>query len=308
MFGRLRHPRTGLVDIHVHILPGLDDGPVGWAASVEMARQAVQAGTVAVVATPHVLPGRQDGASLEFIGQMVDDLRSRLKAANVPLHVVPGGEVYPTPDLGARLAAREVPLMGQAGQVRYILVDTPLDVLPPRFEELLFEIRLAGVTPVLAHPERCRALQTNPERAASLAAQGSLFQVTAGSLLGEFGQQAQRAGWHYLESGVAHVVASDSHGTERRSPASLARAYKVVARQFGEEWAMRLFSEHPGRMVRGEPIPSTGVLERAGPWGRGKRRIIPPHGGARGGGQLLWTEAGREDGGGRLPVHPGRLH
>lgn len=243
-----------MVDVHLHILPGLDDGPPDWATAVEMARQAAGAGIGTVVATPHMTPGHPGSLHGDFIAQSVAEFQGRLQAARVRLGVVPGAEVQPVPGLLSRLGAGEVPTVGQGGEVRYLLLDTPFDVLPPHFEHLLFELRLARVVPILAHPERSRPLVARPDRVASLVGQGVLTQVTAGSLLGMFGPRAQQAGWRWIESGLAHVVASDGHGTGQRSPGELGRAFHVVARRLGQERARLLFCHNPEAVVQGVPV------------------------------------------------------
>ena len=245
-----------LVDIHLHILPGLDDGPEDWAGALEVARAAAEAGTGLVVATPHYVPGRPGSPPAGRVAALVDELKRRLDEAGVELAVEPGAEVCPTPELPARLRSGEVPLLGQAGSVRYLLVDTPLDLLPPNFERLLFEIRLAGVIPVLAHPERCRTLAGDPARVGAYIRQGALVQVTAGSLLGEFGPQAFRGGWRLLEEGWVQAVASDGHGVHHRSPARLAAAFEAVRRRLGDPAARRLCCDNPQAMALGRALPS----------------------------------------------------
>ena len=245
-----------LVDIHIHLLPGVDDGPSDWIEAVAVARAAAQAGTGEVVATPHHMPGRDGRSPAGRIGALVEQLRRRLQEAGVELVVWPGAEVYPTPELVHSLQAGEVPLLGQPGPARYLLLDTPLDLLPPHFDRLLFEIRLAGVVPILAHPERSRALASDPARVGHYVDQGALVQVTAASLLGEFGPQAQRGAWHLLEQGWAHLLASDGHDPRRRSPASLAAAFRAVETRWGRDVARRLCRDHPMAIARGEPWPS----------------------------------------------------
>lgn len=243
-----------MVDIHHHILPGLDDGPADWATSVEMARQAWASGVAAVVATPHLTPGQPGGISHVVIGERLDELRGRLVAEGIELEVFAGAEVYPTPDLVRHLESGRIPTLGHGGRVRYLLVDTPFDLLPPHFDRLLFEVRLAAMTPVIAHPERSAALAAHPERLEELVSQGALAQVTAGSLLGRFGSRAYQAGWTFVSRGLACAVASDAHGPTDRAPSDLGRAMQEVERRLGLPTARALFVTHPRRIATGQPL------------------------------------------------------
>lgn len=249
-----------MVDIHHHILPGLDDGPADWPTSLEMARQAWTAGVAAVVATPHLMPGRPGGISNAVIGERLDELRGRLAAEGIELEVFEGAEVYPTPDLVRHLESGDIPTLGHGGRVRYLLVDTPFDLLPPNFDRLLFEVRLATLTPVIAHPERSAPLASHPERLQELVEQGALAQVTAGSLLGQFGSRAYQAGWAFVSQGLACAVASDAHGLTNRSPADLGRAMYEVERRLGPAVARALFVTNPRRIATGEPLDPPGVI------------------------------------------------
>lgn len=249
-------PSAPMVDIHLHILPGLDDGPADWPGSLALARAVAQAGVALVVATPHYVPGRPDSPPAGRIGELVEQLRRHLDEAGIELAVRPGAEVYPTPALPERLSAGEVPLLGQGGSARYLLLDTPLDLLPPHYERLLFEIRLSGVVPIIAHPERCRTLAGDPARVGAYVRQGALVQVTAGSLLGEFGPQAQRGAWKLLEEGWVHAIASDGHDIHHRSPARLAAAFEEVGRRLGRQTALRLCCFNPQAVALGRALPA----------------------------------------------------
>lgn len=256
---------AGFVDIHHHLLPGLDDGPEGWDQSLAMARAAHQAGIRVVVATPHVHPGRPGQPGREVIAGLVDELRARLASAGWgDLEVLPGAEVYPVPDLPRWLSkdGRAWDL-GQGARVRYLLVDLPFDQLPPHFDRLLFEVMLAGVVPVIAHPERNRQLAAHPDQLAALVERGAVAQVTAASLLGGFGRAAQQAALWFIRHGLARVVATDAHDPVHRSPQAMQQAYRYLSQHLGPELAEMLCVRWPLEIARGEPLSDAGSSDLA---------------------------------------------
>lgn len=249
-------PTPGLVDVHHHLLPGVDDGPRSWDESLAMASAAAAAGIRIVVATPHVQPGRGTSPGWNTIVELVDELRTRLASAGIALEVVPGAEVYPVPDLSAWLERQErQPFLGYAARVRYMLLDMPLDHLPPRFGQLVFDVALSGLVPIVAHPERNRDLAAHPEKVASLVDRGAVVQVTAGSLLGQFGPAAEESAWWLVRHDVARVVATDAHDVTRRSPATMRDAFRLLSRTVGDARAGALCSTVPEAIARGDIVP-----------------------------------------------------
>ena len=266
---------SGFVDIHHHLLPGLDDGPKGWAESLAMAEAARQAGIELVVATPHVHPGRAGQPGRAIIAELVDELRSRLASAGCDLEVLPGAEVYPVPDLPRWLEGGDHGWdLGQAAKVRYLLIDLPFDHLPPHFDRLLFEVALAGAVPVIAHPERNRQLAAHPEQLAALVERGAVAQVTAQSVVGGFGRAAQQAALWFIERGVAKAVATDAHDVVHRSPRAMQEAYRYLSEHLGVELAELVCVQWPREIARGEPLSDAGagVAVPSGRPGRAGRR------------------------------------
>lgn len=252
---------VGFVDIHHHLLPGLDDGPHGWAESLAMARAAEQAGIQVVVATPHVHPGRPGQPGRAIIAELVDELRSRLASVGCELEVLPGAEVYPAPDLPQWLCKDGQGWeLGQGTKVRYLLLDLPFDHLPPHFDRLLFEVALAGVIPIIAHPERNRQLAAHPDQLAALVERGAIAQVTAQSLLGGFGRAAHQAAMWFIRHGMASVVATDAHDLVHRSSRTMQDAYRYLSAHMGAELAERLCIRWPLEIARGEPLSDAGPI------------------------------------------------
>ena len=239
-----------MIDLHMHLLPGLDDGPPGMAESLEMCRLAVARGTKTVVTTPHMFNGVFD-VSREDILEGVSRLRRRLEAEQLDLDVLPGADVHIHIDLCRFIEEGKVMTIGDGG--RYLLLELPSGVIPRGLDRYLFTIRLAGITPIITHPERNFEIQSDPGRLAEPVSSGVLLQVTADSLIGTFGSGPHRCAMKLLGAGMAHLVASDAHSPAYRSP-GLEKAYQVVKRTLGEAEANEVFIRRPARILAGETV------------------------------------------------------
>jgi protein-tyrosine phosphatase len=203
-----------MIDLHSHILPGLDDGPADLEGSLALARAAVEQGTTTMVATPHI---RDDHPfPLEAIQSGVDELNASLSAEGIDLTVVAGGElaISKIPDLDAD----ELGSLG-LGASRYLLVESPYTHTSQLLEHVLFDLQSQGFRPVLAHPERSPSFLTDEVRLKRLVERGVLCSVTAMSMQGGFGGQVQEFTARLLWDGLVHNVASDTHSANRRPPA-----------------------------------------------------------------------------------------
>jgi len=234
-----------MVDIHAHLLPGLDDGPVDWEESLQMCRAYVAQGIHTVVATPHMGDGLFQVAP-EDAREAVRRLRQACARQSIPLCVLPGADVRVHPEMIALLDEGRLLTVADAG--RHLMIELPEQTVPP-MEGLLFELAVRGVVPILSHPERNLAVMHNPQLAAKLAEMGCLLQVTAGALLGAFGAPARRTAERLLKAGLVHVVATDAHAAEGpRSPEvgpALARLRQLV----GEDELRRLVHDAPARVA-----------------------------------------------------------
>lgn len=242
-----------MVDIHAHLLPGLDDGPEGWDESVEMVRQAAAEGITTIVATPHVIAGRYDYPAA-FVAERTDELRRRLGDAGVEMQVVPGGEVFLDDGLLDAVRSGRIPSVGNAG--KYVLIEFPARVLPASAERIVFELAVGGVTPIIAHPERNEDVIKDPNRLFRLIERGALAQVNAGSLIGDFGRRARETARILVTHGMAHVVGSDAHSAVRR-PFRLATAFDEVARLAGPDRAKTMVKDVPAKIVEGLDVVVT---------------------------------------------------
>jgi protein-tyrosine phosphatase len=240
-----RTPAAG-VDLHFHILPGVDDGPGQMANSLELARAAVQDGTGTVVATPHVRGDFvTDVASLQ---ELVLELRAELRAEGIPLEVRRGGELGH--DMVGRLRQEELELVAQGPpDARWLLVEAPFTALADDFHDALEELRDRGFGVVIAHPERSADAALDDSRGLRRAlAWGALAQLNGPSLTGGHGEDAKRAGFRLVAEGLAAVVGSDAHGPTRPPALSAARR-SMVSAGVGAGLARALTLGEPRRLL-----------------------------------------------------------
>lgn len=240
-----------MIDLHFHCLPGLDDGPADWDEAVALCRAAAAEGTTRIVATPHVLRGDWINEDVSARDALVVRLNALLEGQPA---VLPGCEYFFSAEAVALLDDGELGPLTGLNRSRYLLVEFPPEVPQASIESVFHEFRIAGLTPVIAHPERHAAFRREPERLERLVARGALCQVTAGSLLGDFGERAERASEDFFARGLIHFVASDAHNLDRRPP-RLAAAREHVLRRWGAEAEAGLFEANPEALVASEPIP-----------------------------------------------------
>lgn len=235
-----------MIDLHCHILPGIDDGPPQMQDSVALARAASEGGTRTIVATPHVSWDWPDNDSTR-IGAGVRDVNRALREAGIALDVLTGAEVALSRAVDLSPAElRELRL----GRGPWLLVECPFSPAP-RLEHGLGTLRMQGHRVVLAHPERCPAFQEDPARLAELVGTGMLTAVTAGAFTGRFGKLVERFAFTMLRQGLVHAVASDGHDAVGRPPALGAE----LARAGLAEHAQRLAHDVPDAILRGGEIP-----------------------------------------------------
>ena len=238
-----------LVDIHCHLLPGIDDGAANWEEVLAMARLAVGDGISTIVATPHQLGtyGRNRG---EAIRELAREAQALLRKHKVPLSVLPGADVRVEPDMIGKIRSGEVLTLGDRG--RYVLLELPHELYLP-LERLLADMEAAGLVGVLSHPERNLGILRRPEVVKHLVDRGLLLQVTAGSILGTFGREAKDLAERLLEHGLVHFVATDAHGSKSRRP-RLGRAMERLCELVGRCEAEALCCDNPARVAAGRLV------------------------------------------------------
>lgn len=257
-----------MLDLHCHILPGVDDGAVDLADTCSMAREALATGCRAVCASSHLGEGLFF-ATPELLRIEHANTVRELERAGIALEVFPAAENYLGEGSAAEFAENAVPV-GTAG--RYVLFDFSLRAVPPHLPDALAALRARERIGVIAHPERNREIQADLRPVAEWIEQGALIQVNAGSVLGWLGSEAQSAAQRLLEAGAVHVLASDAHG--RRRPFCLDQGREAASALVGADEAERLTSERPWRIVRGEDIEVGPVAAEALGEGRGRWRRL----------------------------------
>lgn len=239
-----------MIDIHSHILPGLDDGAGSLEESLAMARCATADGIRMMVATPHVITGLYPN-SRETILAAVEQLRKLFKDNGIDLSILPGAEYRLEPGLARQMKRGELLTINDGG--RYLLVELPAALVPDDAGQVFYELQLQGVTPIIAHPERNAVFAREPSLLHELVARGALAQITGGSLTGLLGSAAAAAARTFLKQGCAHFIASDAHASWNRAPV-LATATREAVRLAGAEAAQSLVAGNPHRAVQGERI------------------------------------------------------
>lgn len=243
-----------MIDIHSHILPGVDDGAWDFDDSVAMVRSAAADGCAAMLATPHLRHERWWNSDQADLDRRFAELRRRVSETGETIELYFGGEVaVGSESFEEMLEGPGSGLPSLAGS-RYLLVELDWRGLAgPPPDELVHELLVAGWWPIIAHPERVPWLMNDPALVTALATQGALFQITAGSLTGDLGRSAQRASVDLLDQDRVQFVASDAHDLNRRPP-GLARARTLVAETWGEERARDLFEIHPRAVLDDRPL------------------------------------------------------
>src|SRR5712691_13321757 len=239
-----------MVDIHCHILPGVDDGAHDMDASLAMASCAVADGIDVIIATPH-WPWEDEPIPARRILELTAEVQAELDRAQIPLRLVPGHECAITPELPDELAKGGALAFG--GKVRYTLLETPYHHLPFYLRDIVFQVQSRGFGTVIAHPERNPIIQNDPGQLLEYVRSGCLVQVTAGSLTGQWGPASKKAGLALFRRGLAHIIASDAHSPNSRPPV-MSEARKLVEEALGEAIARRAVEDLPRRIINGQPI------------------------------------------------------
>lgn len=240
---------TAFVDIHCHLLPGIDDGAKSWDESLEMARMAVEDGITTIITTPHQLGGFARNLGNE-IRKQTKALQALLDQERIPLQVLPGGDVRIEDSLLPGLRSGEV--MSLADHRKHVLLELPHELYFD-LKPVLTGLRQQGIQGILSHPERNQGLLARPGLVKELVDVGCLMQVTAGSLLGTFGPPSQAMAEAMLRDGHVHFLATDAHGPKARRPLihrAFTRAWELVGRAAAEE----MCSVNPAAVAAGRQV------------------------------------------------------
>ncbi|MFJ7729666.1 tyrosine-protein phosphatase [Neobacillus sp. NPDC097160] len=236
-----------MIDIHCHILPGIDDGAKNMEDSLTMAREAVKEGIYTIIATPHL--NNQYDNRRESILAMVDILNQSLQEANINMKILPGQEPRIFGEILADLENGDIQTLNDS---QYLFIEFPSSHVPRYTEKLLFDIQVKGLTPIIVHPERNAELMERPEVLYNLVEKGALTQVTASSLCGYFGKKIKNFSNQLIEANQTHFIASDAHNVVNRT-FKMEEAFDLIDSKFGTDYVY-LFKENAELLINKKNI------------------------------------------------------
>jgi protein-tyrosine phosphatase len=236
-----------VIDLHTHILPGIDDGVKTMDDAVAFARVAAGDGVRTIVATPHYREGFYLNARVDVLAG-VAALNARLRSENVEIDVLPGAEIHISADLVSRVKSGHAPTLADNG--RTVLFELSMSQYPHDLESMVFQMRLAGLQVLFAHPERIRYFQDDIARYEAVIRLGAFGQLTTGSVTGIFGADVEEFSEELARKRLVHVVASDAHNTRGRPPVISTAMHRLGA-WTGEDFARRMADEHPRAFIEG---------------------------------------------------------
>ncbi len=240
-----------MIDLHCHFLPGIDDGPETLDQALDLARMAVADGIRHAVLTSHVDPDRYPNDKRSLLAA-VESFAGEVAKAHIALQLHLGGEARLCPELIDMLAENQVPFLGEVDGYRVLLLEFPHPLIPVgslRFVQSLLKLK---IRPLIAHPERNKAILAQPDKVTEFAEAGCWLQLTAGSLVGRFGSQAQETAYKIIDEGWNCVVATDAHNLQNRPPL-LSEGRAALQQRYGEAVARSMVLERPARIL-GLPI------------------------------------------------------
>lgn len=237
-----------MIDLHNHLLPGIDDGAPDLETALQLARVAVQDGITHLVCTPHIHPGRYDNTP-NSIAAARQQFADGLREAGIPLQIASAAEVRFGMELMVGIAQNAIPFLGEWQGKQVLLLEFPHGEIPFGAERLVSWLLQRNIVPMIAHPERNKGIMRTPSKLKPFLEQGCLLQVTAAAVAGHFGEAAQTIAHNLLEQGVVTILASDAHNLQHRPP-RLAEGMEHAARLVGDTQAERLVKDTPWQIAQ----------------------------------------------------------
>jgi protein-tyrosine phosphatase len=242
--------------MHCHILPGVDDGSDDMNESLNMAKQAVVSGITHIFASPHHLNEKYVNVKIDIIDRVVR-LNENLQQNNIPLTIHLGQEVRIHRDIFTSLEKEEILTLNDNGT--YMLLELPSGRVPTYTKEVIYELLLKGITPIIVHPERNKELIENHKLLFELVQEGALTQLTSGSIIGNFGKSIQSFSKKIIQHNLAHFIATDAHNIGSRG-FTLQQAYETITKEYGIERTF-YFKENAEQLLKDQspavekPVP-----------------------------------------------------
>ena len=232
-----------MIDLHCHLLPGIDDGPQTLEDAIELCRIAVADGVTHAIVTPHIHPGRWENTR-QSIEQQCDKLQQVVNQQGIPLQLGFAAEVRLTDQIMQQVENNQIPFYGEVDGYQVMLLEFPHSHIIPGSDKLITWLMQHNIRPLIAHPERNKQVMKDAAHLQPFIAAGCWLQITAGSVTGNFGEQAQHIARELLKDDAVTVLASDGHNAKARQPV-LKQAFDVIAGQYGPERARRLTLHTP---------------------------------------------------------------
>ena len=238
-----------MIDLHSHVLPGLDDGAQDIDTSILMLDMAVKAGTTHIFATPHYIKDDLENNS-GLVRNTINTVNEIIRLKGIDIKVMSGNEVFICPELPFLVSTGEVCTLNDSS---YVLVELPMLDIPLYTKDVIFNLKLKGYTPIIAHPERNKKIYSNLNIVYDLVQCGALMQINSTSINGMFGSEIKKAAFELISHNLAHFVASDAHTLRGRSP-KLSKCREQVAERFGKDIADMLFVENGRSVIENKQI------------------------------------------------------
>ncbi|MBP6059721.1 MAG: hypothetical protein KA522_03015 [Candidatus Saccharicenans sp.] len=254
-----------MIDLHCHLLPDWDDGPESWEEVDQMMALAAEDGIEAICITPHYLRFSRHGNNPDILRSKFEEFFERYKDEK-RIRFYRGAEVFVHPDIIKHVKRENLRLNGS----EYVFVEFPSDQVPAGTKDLFYRMMLAGLTPVISHPERNAVFGSQPELLYDLIGRGCLAQITAMSLTGQFGSAVYKRSELFLKNNLVQFIATDAHDSKKRKPV-LSKAVKMAASLVGKEKAQAMVNDIPLAILNNEVIPDWGSPLRPG---KGRRRFF----------------------------------
>ncbi len=248
-----------MIDLHSHILPGIDDGPGSEDESLAMAEAYVNAGFTNVAATPHAIPGTAWMSRPEVVYEKVDALNRRLENEGVGLKIYPGMEVALDADLCRLMDEKRIISIADGP---FVLIELPFQRLPLGWEQVFFNMQSRGYKILVAHPERCEQMISNPAMFEHLVNAGAGLQCNYDAFLGTYGPGPEEAAFYLAQNGMVHCLATDSHNAADRGPGMVSEAAAVIEDRIGNENLRLIAWENPERVLAGRRLLSPSPVGR----------------------------------------------
>ena len=250
-----------MIDIHCHMLPGIDDGAGDMHEALAMARAAYENGIRFSIVTPHIHPGRYEN-SVQTISRSLAKFKIALSKARIPLKLGMAAEVRLSPEILPMLKRDQIPFLGTLDGYRIMLLEFPHSHIPPGADRLVEKLLVMKVRPIIAHPERNKDVIRKYSKIEPFIEMGCFLQLTASAVAGRFGEMPHKRALQLLESDAFMMLATDAHNLKARYPA-LREGYEAAVQQLGQEEARKLVVDNPMAVVLSQLVPGGGRIETA---------------------------------------------